>query len=146
MLGARKNHFSVPLLAMAALVLAPAAGRAQTVGDISITQTLNTSPLWADAASYHACNVVNVTVSTVTVTLELINANGGVIASNVFNLPGSTSREISDAVGAAGTTFAGFARCRFTLNNAPGSIRANMTIFHPLGGGTFQTYATSEAR
>jgi hypothetical protein len=145
MLRARKNRFLVPLLAMAALVLAPAAGGAATEGDNPITQTLNTSPLWADAESFHACNVVNITVSTVNVTLGLINASGGVIASNTFNLAGSTSQEISDASG-AGTTFVGFARCRFTLNNDTGTIRANMTIFHPLGGGKLQTYATSEAR
>jgi hypothetical protein len=143
MFSAIKDQLSVPLLATA-LVLVPAAAHA-TAGDIPITQVLNTSPLWADGVSYHACNVVNVTVNAVQVTLVLINASGGVIASNVLNIAGGTSAEIDDRSG-GGTTFVGFARCRFSLNQASETIRANMTIFHPLAAGNLQTYATSEAR
>jgi hypothetical protein len=136
-----KSRLAALLLAMTALTLAPAAGHAATAGDISVTQTLNTSPLWADAQSYWACNVVNVTTSPITVTTELISASGSVIAtSGATSIPAGTSTELDQSPGT------GFARCRFALNNPADAIRANMTIFHSLGGGLFQTYATSEAR
>jgi hypothetical protein len=145
MLRARKNQFLVPMLAMTAFVLVPAAAHAVTAGDISITSVLNTSPLWADSQSYHACNVVNVSTSAVTVAIELISASGGVISASSLAVPAGTSAEVDDASG-SGSSTPGFARCRFTLTNAEKTIRANMTIFHSLGAGTFQTYATSEAR
>lgn len=143
-----KSQLSIRTLAMTALVLAPAAAYAATAGDISISQVLNTSPLWADAASYHACNAVNVTTATVKVAVELIGATGNVItgSSTLVAIPAGTSTEISDFNTSTGTTNVGFARCRFTLDDAPGTIRGNMTIFHPLSGGNFQIYATSEAR
>ena len=71
MLRATKNQLSVPLLAITVLALAPAAAHAEVAGDISIAQVLNTSPLWADAQSYHACNVVNVSTSAVNISIEL---------------------------------------------------------------------------
>lgn len=147
MLRARKNQFSLPMLAMAALGLASGAARAATAGDIATLQVLNTSPLWADSLSYHACNVVNVTTSAVNVIVELINGAGTIVAgsANAISIPAGTTFEISDASG-NGTTDVGFARCRFTVNFTPITIRANETIFHSLGGGNFQTYATSEAR
>ena len=147
MVRVKRSEFLAPILAMTALVLAPAAGQAATAGDISISQVLNTSPLWADGLSYHACNVVNVTTSTVKVAIELIGQTGAVLAgsSTLVAIAPGTSSEVDDASG-SGTTNVGFARCRFTLDDAPGTIRANMAIFHSLGGGNFQTYATSEAR
>jgi hypothetical protein len=68
----RKDPLSAPLLAMSALVLAPAAAHASTAGDISPTQVLNTSPLWADSASYHACNVVNISTASILISIELL--------------------------------------------------------------------------
>jgi hypothetical protein len=139
----RKNPLSVPLLAMTALVLAPAAAHASTAGDISIAQVLNTSPLYADNASYHACNVVNVSASSLNISIELIGSGGTVIASSGTNpvaVGAGTSVELSN-----GAAYTGFARCRFTTN-FPSSIRANLTVFHPFTDGSYQTYATSEAR
>ena len=146
MLRTRKNQWSVSLSAMTSFLLAPAVAHAVTAGDVSIWQVLNTSPLWADSQSYHACNVVNVTSSTVNVAIELISSNGSVIAGSSASvaIAAGTSTEILDASG-SGTSSPGFARCRFIVSGAPGDIRANMTIFHSTGSG-FQTYATSEAR
>ncbi len=144
MLTIRKSQLSIPLLAMTAVVLLPAAAHAATAGDISIPQVLNTSPLWADTHSYHACNVVNVSTGPVNISIELIESSGSVLAtsgSTPISLPAGTSTEIS-----AGASYVGFARCRFTFNQAPGIIRANLTIFFPLANGSYQTYATSEAR
>jgi hypothetical protein len=144
MLTIRKSQLSIPLLAMTAVVLAPAAARAATAGDISIPQVLNTSPLWADSQSYQSCNVVNVSTGSVNISIELIESSGAVLAtsgSTPISLAAGTSIEIS-----AGASYVGFARCRFTFNQAPGIIRANLTVFHPLSGGVYQTYATSEAR
>ena len=144
MLTIRKSQLSIPLLAMTAVVLVPAAAHAATAGDISIPQVLNTSPLWADSGSYHACNVVNVSTGSVNISIELIESGGTVLAtsgSTPISLAAGTSTELSVA-----PNYVGFARCRFTLNQAPGIIRANLTVFHALGSGTYQTYATSEAR
>ena len=144
MLTIRKSQFSIPLLAMTAVVLAPAPAYASTAGDISPSQVLNTAPLYADTQSYHSCNVVNVTTSAVQISVEIIESSGTVLASSgstPLNLAAGTSYELDVA-----PSYTGFARCRFTSNNPPGAIRANMTIFHSLGGGVFQTYATSEAR
>jgi len=135
-----KSLVTLSLLGVITIALAPTAGKASTAGDISYLNVLNTSPLWADSASYHACNVVNVSTSTVSVSIELIEAGGGVINS-VTNaaIAAGTSYELLEASGN------GFARCRFTLQDNPAVIRANLTIFRPVSG-TFQTYATSEAR
>jgi hypothetical protein len=146
MLTIRKSQFSIPLLAMAAVVLAPAAAHASTAGDISPSQVLNTSPLWTDILSSYSCNVVNVTTSAVQIFVEIIESSGSVLASSesTINLAAGTSYELNFTAG-----YTGFARCRFTSNNPPGTIRANLTILYAyaLGGGVFyQTYATSEAR
>ncbi len=135
-----KNLLTLSLLGMVAIALAPTTGQASTAGDISFLNVLNTSPLWADSASYHACNIVNVSTSTVSVSIELIDSGGGVInsATNVAIAAG-TSYELLESSGN------GFARCRFTLQDNPAVIRANLTIFHPISG-VYQTYATSEAR
>jgi hypothetical protein len=142
MLTIRKSQLLIPLLAMTAVVSAPAATHASTAGDISTLQVLNTSPLWADAQSYHACNVVNVTTAAIGITVEMIESNGAVLASSAtFSLAAGNSYELAVA-----PSYIGFARCRVSFYNAVGTIRANLTIFHPLGGGVYQTYATSEAR
>jgi hypothetical protein len=145
MLTIRKSQLSIPLLAMTAVVLAPVAAHAATAGDISIYKVLNTSPLWADAQSYHSCNVVNVSTSGVGIYIEIIESSGTVLVTTgttAITLAAGTSYEISSPAGA----YTGFARCRFTLLNAPETLRANMTVFHALTGGVYQTYATSEAR
>jgi hypothetical protein len=139
-----KNQLLVPLLAVMAVAIAPAAARASTPGDISGAQVLNTSPLWADTKSYHACNVVNVSSTSESISLEIIESDGAVLASSgstTITLPAGSSTEIS-----AGVSYVGFARCRVTTYNGPGTIRANLTVFHSNTDGTYQTYAVSEAR
>ena len=139
----RKNPLSVPLLAMSALVYVGAA-HASTAGDISLTQVLNTSPLWADTASYHACNAVNITTASLTISIELIGQDGSVLASSgtsKLTIPAGTSVEIADP-----TPYSGFARCRFTLTDSPAAIRANLQVFHAVSNGVYQIYAISEAR
>jgi hypothetical protein len=139
-----RNQLLIPLLAVTATAIAPAAARASTPGDISPAQVLNTSPLWADTKSYHACNVVNVSTSSQSISLEIIESDGSVLASSgssPITVPSGSSTEIS-----AGAAYVGFARCRVTTYYGPGTIRANLTVFHPNADGTYQTYAVSEAR
>jgi hypothetical protein len=134
----------VPLLAVTAIAMAPAAARASTPGDISPAQVLNTSPLWADTKSYHACNVVNISTSSQGISLEIIGSDGTVLAtsgSSPITVSSGTSIEIS-----AGASYVGFARCRVTTYYGSGTIRANLTVFHANTDGTYQTYAVSEAR
>jgi hypothetical protein len=143
MLNVTKSQLSAGLFAMTALVLGTATAQAATAGDSPIAQILNTSPVWADTASYHACNVVNVTTTAINVSIALINSAGVVIIQ--------TSAPESVAAGASfefsnGGGYTGFARCRFTLNFSADSIRANITAFHTLSSSTYQTYAISEAR
>ena len=147
MFSTRKILLLVPLSTIAALGLMPAIGNAATAGDIGVTQVLNTSPLWADSGSYHSCNVVNVTTSSIGLAIELIGSNGSVITSVAsISLPAGESTEILDATASAGASYVGFARCRFTLNYASGGIRANETVFTRLSSGNYQSYAVSEAR
>jgi hypothetical protein len=136
----KKNLLSAWLLAIAAVVLSPAAADAATAGDISAAQVLNTSPVWGDSQSYHTCNVVNVSTATISVAVELIDQTGAVLLSNTLSLTaGSWGQTVSPG------TYTGFARCRFTFNYAAANIRANLTTFH-MTNGTFLTYALSEAR
>jgi hypothetical protein len=135
----------IALAAMTVLALAPVAVNASTAGDISAPQVFNTSPLWADTASYHACNIVNVTTSTLTVLIELISASGSVVATSgtaAVTVNAGTSYELNGV----GAGYQGFARCRFTTSYGAASFRANITVFNPLPSGAFQTYAISEAR
>jgi hypothetical protein len=143
MLKVKTSQLSAGLFAMGAVMLGTATAQAATPGDSPIAQILNTSPLWADAATYHACMVVNVTGANINVAIELISASGTVIkgSSTPVLISAGTIYELAESSGT------GFARCRFTLNNSADSIRANLTIFHYLGtGSNYQTYATSEAR
>jgi hypothetical protein len=137
MLRARKNQFSVPVLAMTTLLLAPAAAHA----DI-----LATSPLWADGQSYHACIILNYNVAVpVDIRIELMNTTGGLFGFSDVRLGPFHTAEFNDNNGSGGTSNHGFAWCRFIISSTGAPIRANMTIFHSLSNG-FQTYATSEAR
>ena len=146
MFGKKNIYFSIPLIAIAALGLARAAGNAATAGDISVAQVLNTSPLYADSGSYHQCNVVNVTTATITVSIELISGSGTVVnAENSTSVPAGSMAAIGDD-SASGSSSPGFGRCRFSTNYGPGVIRANETIFAILPSGNIQTYAVSEAR
>jgi hypothetical protein len=139
-----RNQLLAALLMLIAVAMAPTASRASTPGDINPAQVLNTSPLWADANSYHACNVVNVSTSAQSISIEIIESGGSVLAtsgSTPIAVPAGTSTEIS-----AGTAYVGFARCRVTMYNGTGTIRANLTVFHSNTDGSYQTYAVSEAR
>ena len=146
LLTIKKCLVSIPLLAMTAAVLAPVAAHAVTVGDVSVLTVINSSPLWADTQSYHACNVVNVSTSPVGILVQLIDQNGAVLGTSgtsAFLLAAGTSYEL---ISGAANTYVGFARCRVTHYQGPDTIRANLTVFHSLGGAVYQTYATSEAR
>jgi hypothetical protein len=139
-----RNQLLAPLLAVIGIAIGPAAARASTPGDISPAQVLNTSPLWADTKSYHACNVVNVSTSSELISIEIIESDGAVLAtsgSSPITVLSGSSTEIS-----AGASYVGFARCRVTTYSGPGTIRANLTVFHANTDGTYQTYAVSEAR
>jgi hypothetical protein len=129
------KSWAVPLLGMAGLSLAPAVAQAAET-------FLDTSVLWSDADSYHACNLSNTSKSSIMVYVALIDANGAITQGSLTTpstvLAGS-SIEVTD-IGSAN----GFARCRFGVYN-PAIVRANMMIFHP-SGGDYQIYATSEAR
>src|ERR1700735_4896434 len=127
-----KRLLTVPLLAITALVLAPTLGHAVS-GDAALTNILNTSPLWADSHGYHACNVVNVTTSAVSVTIELIDNGGNVLAEGNWTLAAGTSQELPESTGN------GFARCRFTLRESAAAIRANMAVFLNTSSG-YQMY------
>jgi len=138
----KNDQFSVPLLATIAFSLSPAVAYAATAGDVGANTILNTSALWADSQSYHACLVANISTGNVNVQIELISGSGAVLettGTTAITVSAGTVYELSESAGA------GFARCRFTLGE-PQSIRANLTVFHPLSGGFYQTYATSEAR
>jgi subtilase family serine protease len=114
-------------------------------GTVSKVEALNTSPLWADSGqSYHACDVVNVSDSPASVIVDLINSNGAVLVTtgaSPINLAVGNSVEIANF----SATYSGFARCRFSAANAPGAIRANLSIFH-WNGTYWDTLASSEAR
>jgi hypothetical protein len=142
MLTIRKCQLSIAVFAMTAVALVPVAAHAGTPGDISLPQVLNTSPIWADTKSYQSCNFVNVSTGALNITVELISAAGAVLAtSGSISLPAGLSTEL-----ALGAGYVGFARCRFTLNQSPGVILANLTAFHANGDGTYQIFAISEAR
>jgi hypothetical protein len=131
-------------LALAALALAPAVGRAAT------PPVLNTSPLLANAGeSYHECTVVNVSTVPVNVTIELLGANGQAIAGPT-TVPKLAAGAITDLVPGS-ATYTGLARCRFTFVPATAvttpspPIRANLMVIHS-SSGVVQTYAVSEAQ
>lgn len=133
----------IALAAMTVIALAPVAANASTAGDISAPQVFNSSPLWADTASYHACNVVNVSTSNLTILIELISSSGTVLrtsGTSAITIDAGTSYEL------IGGSYTGFARCRFTTSYGSANFRANLTVFNPLPAGTYQTYAISEAR
>jgi hypothetical protein len=139
-----RNHFLVPLATIMTTAIALPAAQAATSGDISHTQVMNSSPLWADTKSYHACTVANVTTSAESVSIEIIESDGAVLAT-------SGSTDITVAAGgsveiAAGATYTGFARCRVTTYEGANTLRANLTVFHSNGDGTYVTYAVSEVR
>lgn len=135
----KKTNFSFAGLAMVVLIAAPNNASA-VAGDVSIAKILNTSPLWADSGeSYHACNAVNVTTSSVNVTITLLNSAGIVLQTSPFTVAAGTSVELAN-----GTTYSGFARCRFSVSNE-NYIRANVSVFHWTGS-YYETLATDSAR
>jgi hypothetical protein len=142
MFHTKKNQLSAWLLAIAAVALSPAAANAATAGDISAAQVINTSALFFDSGSYPACTVVNVSTAEISVVIELIDLGGNVLLSLTQSLPGGSGNTLQSASLPNGA----YARCRFTTNYASTTIRANLMIFHPLSGGTYQMYAISEAR
>ena len=145
MISKNKSHFSVAAIVMAAFIAAPTAANAVT-GDASTSTILNTSPLWADSGpSYHACNVVNVTTSAVSVRIDVLKSDGTTLATS-----GATSISIPAGVSVeyAGGGYSGFARCRVTVPSlSSNSVRANLTVFHWNSAESYyQTVALSEAR
>jgi hypothetical protein len=146
MLAIKRRLLSIPLLALTAAVLAPTAAHALTAGDSSALLVLNTSSLWADTQSYHACNVTNISTSNINLSVQMIDQTGAVLATSgaaAITVAAGTNYEL---INATANTYTGFARCRVSLYTGSENIRANMTVFHSLGGAVYQTYATSEAR
>ncbi|BAP57533.1 hypothetical protein THII_3236 [Thioploca ingrica] len=133
MISTKKNRFSFAALAVAAITVAPNVEAA----------VIATSPVWADSGqSYHACNVVNISTATVSVTVELINSVGTVVtgpttvsllAGHSIELPGSSSSDPS-----------GFEWCRFTASSVT-SLRGNISVFRYMGS-YYDTLAMSEAK
>jgi hypothetical protein len=109
---------------------------------------LSTSPVYADAVSngsYHACNVTNVSASSVTLKVLMAASNGVVIASSGaadITLDAGHSTELINH-----SAYTGFAICRFELDNneVKNNVRANISVFH-FTGAFYQTLALSEAR
>jgi hypothetical protein len=105
MLGSIRKELSVSLLAISAFAL-PAIGHAVE---------LNTSPIYAEnSQSYHACNVTNISNSTVTLGIQIVNSSGIVIKSLNTTLNAGTSTELATA-----GNYSGFAYCRFNLGSEP---------------------------
>jgi hypothetical protein len=142
MLQSKKNQLSAGLLAIASVVLSPAAANAATAGDISAAQVLNTSALYADGGSAIACTATNVSTASINVTIAGISASGSVLFVDSYTIGGGQIVGLQTGQGA----LTGYVRCRFILNYGPGTIRANMMILHANSDGTLQTYAVSEAR
>jgi hypothetical protein len=140
MLQSKKNQLSVRLLAIAAIMLSPAAANAATAGDISAAQVLNTSALYIDSGTIVICSAANVSTASISVTITGISDSGSALFSNSFTIPGGQSASVQASPGSV------YARCRFTLNYGPETIRANMMLLHEPDGNTYQTYAVSEAR
>jgi hypothetical protein len=145
MIVMKKSQLLLSLLATAALLLAPSLVPASTAGDVSVLQVLNTSPLWADSSSYHACTVANVSTATVEVYVELINNAGvaiGTSGTTATAIAAGSIYELQPSV-----AYSGFARCRITTNAPQAVIRANLAVFYQLPStSSFQTFAISEAR
>ncbi len=138
MASTKNTLFSFAALALATLIAVPNTANA-VAGDIGTGKVLNTSPLYADSgASYHACNAVNVTTSSVTVTITLLNSAGAVLQTAPFTIAAGTSVEL------AGSGYSGFARCRFAVSSSD-YIRANISVFHWTGS-YYETLAIDSAR
>jgi len=138
MISINRTLFSFATMAFVTFIAVPNNANAVT-GDIGAGKIINTSPLWADSGqSYHACNAVNVTTSTVSVTITLLNGAGAVLQTSPFTIAPGTSVEL------AGSGYTGFARCRFSGSN-PDWIRANLSVFHWTGT-YYETLAIDSAR
>ena len=128
---------------LGAALLAPSAAQA-VAGDESIEVFLNTSPLFADSGkSYHACNVANVTTSSVAIKVDILGPTGTTLVSSgatPFTLTAGNSYEL------ANSAYTGFARCRVSvIAGSGGAVRANLSVFYYTGS-YYQTLALSEAR
>jgi subtilase family serine protease len=114
-------------------------------GAVSKMEALNTSPLWADSGqSYHACDVVNISDSPVAIIIDLVNSSGAVLVTtgaSPLNLAVGNSVEIANFA----QNYSGYARCRFAATNAPGTIRANLSVYHYTGA-YYDTIAKDDAR
>ena len=127
-------------LAMSALIAVPNLANATTGDSPGLVGNTNTSPLWADKGSYHACNVANITTSAQSITSTLVNASGTIIAgpSTVTVNPGSSTELIGPNTGV------GFARCRFNGVD-PANYRANLVVFRLLSS-YYAVLGVSEAK
>lgn len=143
---ANKYHFITIVLSMMAISTVPTVANA-VAGDSTAQSTniLNTSLLYADhPASYHACNVVNVTTANLKIKIDLINISGTVLGTT-----GTTPITLNAGLGYElianpGSNYIGFARCRISVVD-PANVRANLTVFHSTGT-YFESLAVSEAR
>lgn len=141
-----KFHLITVALVMMAMGFAPTVANA-VAGD-STAQTsniINTSLLFADhPASYHACNVANVTTANLRVKIDLISATGTVLGTTGA-IPVTLNAGLGyELLASSGSNYTGFARCRISLVD-PANVRANLTVFHYTGS-YYESLAVSEAR
>lgn len=106
--------------------------------------TVQTGMHWADApASYHSCQVVNVSNAAITDLQIVLHKSDGTVAgtSGVFTLPPGQMYQV-----VASASYSGFARCRIYSPTAAGSqIRGNMSVFF-FNVNHYETLATEVAR
>jgi len=106
----------------------------------------NTGPVWADGAqNYHACNVNNISLATLTdVTVNVYKADGTLLTSaGPLTLSPRRSAEISLFAGNGGYT--GFAYCSISSAAAYWQIRGNLVTFR-WNGTFYNTLITEPAR
>lgn len=142
MLRTRKNKLAASLFAMTALGLG--SGAMNAVAGDSVTQVLNTSPIYSDSGqSYPACNASNVAPFGLGIKIEMLDSVGNVLATTgatYITIAASGTYELSYS------GYTGFSRCRFTLAAMPPTtIRANGTVFH-FNATYYESLAISEAR
>jgi hypothetical protein len=113
------------------------------LGSNAHAMTLHTGPHWADSgASYHACNVTNVSSTNITDLQIVLHRADGTVAgtSGVITLGAGQTFEV---VGSP--AFSGFGRCRFFSPTASGSqLRANIAVFRFIAAGSFYETLSQE--
>lgn len=122
-----------------------AVGFAMGVGLLSATAhatVWNTGPVWADSPSnYHACNVVNISLATITdVKVTIYKWDGTILATY-----GPAALAPRRSVEVTGPSYSGFAHCSISSAAAYWQIRGNLVTFR-WNGTFYNTLITEPAR